>query len=124
MSSQQAAQPELPVILSLTNVAVSKQKALLHATQACQVHLAGSGTAASRIRQHALHTLAQSRRQTGSQADQSAAVQASSYAGYTRTTFLDSHVSALLLDAYGCLNDWALLHLPDLLDPETVPWGA
>ncbi len=86
MSSQQDG---LPVILSLTNVAVSKQKALLHATQASQVHAAGSGAAASRIRQHALHTLAQSRLQIGSQADQSAAVQASSFLGYRRVMFLD-----------------------------------
>jgi len=89
VSSQQGAQPELPVILSLTNVAVSKQKALLHATQASQVHPAGNGTAASRIRHYALHTLAQSRHQTGSQADQSAAVQASSSVGYRKVTFLD-----------------------------------
>jgi len=90
VSSQQDAQPQLPVILSLTNVAVSKQKALLHATQASQVHSAGSSTAASRIRQHALHTLAQSRLQTGSQAEESAAVQASSSLGYRRVMCLDS----------------------------------
>ncbi len=24
---------------------------------------------------------------------------------------------------YGCLNNWALLHFPDLLDPETCPLG-
>jgi len=90
VSSQQGAQSELPVILSLTNVAVSKQKALLHATQASQVHSAGNSTAASRIRQHALHTLAQSRHQTGSQADQSTAVQASNVLGYRRVMLLDS----------------------------------
>lgn len=69
---------QAPLILSLTNVAVSKQTALLHATQATQVHVTSSCAAASRIRQHALQMLAQGRLHTDSQA-QSSTVNVSAY---------------------------------------------
>lgn len=45
-----------PLVVSLTNVAVSKQRALLHATPATQVTHASSNAAACRVRHHALHT--------------------------------------------------------------------
>ena len=57
-------QPNTPVVLSMTNVAVSKQKALLHATQATQVYPAGNSAAANRIRHHALQHLAQNHLQS------------------------------------------------------------
>ncbi len=70
-------QPRGPVILSLTNVAVSKQKALLHATPATQVHQTSQSAAVSRIRRHALHTLAQDQLHTDSHAQASGRDQAS-----------------------------------------------
>ena len=71
--AQRGDQSQAPLVLSLTNVAVSKQKALLHATQATQVQPAGDSPAASRVRQHALQAVAQSRLGNDSQAEPSAA---------------------------------------------------
>ena len=56
---QSGAQGQPPLILSLGSVAVSKQKALLHATAATQVHGNSSSAAASRARHHAVLALAQ-----------------------------------------------------------------
>lgn len=70
-------QSQAALVLSLTNVAVSKQKALLHATQATQVQPAGNSPAASRIRQHASQAVALHRLRSDSQAEPIAAAQVS-----------------------------------------------
>lgn len=71
--AQRGDQSQAALVLSLTNVAVSKQKALLHATQATQVQPAGGSPAANRVRQHALQAVAQSRLRSDSQAEPNAA---------------------------------------------------
>ena len=52
--SQQGNQSHLPLVVSLTNVAVSKQKSTLQSTAATRVIHGSSSAAANRVRQHAL----------------------------------------------------------------------
>ena len=77
VNQRQGADSRTPHILSLTNVAVSKQKALLHATAATHVQEACTSSAASEIRQHALDILADSGPQASSQPQLSAAMASS-----------------------------------------------
>ena len=87
VDQRQGTDPQTPQILSLTNVAVSKQKALLHATAATHVQEACNTSAADEIRQHALQNLPDSRPQARSQPQLSAAV-ASSAAQVTIWLFM------------------------------------
>ncbi|KAL3145911.1 hypothetical protein ABBQ38_015279 [Trebouxia sp. C0009 RCD-2024] len=76
--SEHSRQQQVPLVVSLTNVAVSKQKALLHATPSTQVGHSSNSAAACRVRHHAVRALAQ----TGSDeaaTQAGAAVQSSSF---------------------------------------------
>ena len=53
---QHSNQSHLPLVVSLTNVAVSKQKSTLQSTAATQVIHNSSGAAACRVRQHAMQS--------------------------------------------------------------------
>ena len=75
VNQRQGTDAHTPHIISLTNVAVSKQKALLHATVATHVQDASGSFGATEIRQHALHILADSQPQARSQPQPSSAVQ-------------------------------------------------
>lgn len=78
MVSQHSQQQQVPLVICLTNVAVSKQKALLHATPSTQVRHSSNSAAACRVRHHALRALAQTG--SGEAATQAgAAVQSSSF---------------------------------------------
>ena len=54
--SQHSNQSHLPLVVSLTNVAVSKQKSTLQSTAATQVIHNSSSAAACRVKQHALQS--------------------------------------------------------------------
>ena len=76
--SQHSNQSHLPLVVSLTNVAVSKQRNTLQSTAATQVMHDSSGAAACRVRQHALQPSAQDRH-SGMQTRMDRAVEPSSF---------------------------------------------